>query len=348
MFTLLYPMVLILTLYNILDGKVIKSIGKWQHWGGNLENQQIARFADNKFNKNELLSSLSSNSSWTRCNYKLGDTSYMNGFIAIDNKNRAIFATSSGLIRSIDLDLCKLVWSISISEILGYDPSQNLIYSRDTVSLYKSFNNNATTNDDDDYSILFGTSFSLHSSTDIYDGCYIVSISSLNGDLEWSLNLGTGYANTFCQVHGFIIDGHFAFGGMSSYANTIPYKYQGFRGKFMKINLLTHTIDNIWYSFPENKSGKANESSYTGASIWGWPAIIDDYIIFGTGQMFSVPDYINECFKNDSNINFNKFSNNICGDNVENETLYWKCMEYGNIYPSSLIVLNKHSFELQI
>ena len=43
-----------------------------------------------------------------------------------------------------------------------------------------------------------------------------------------------------------------------------------------------------------------------------------------------------------------KLSNNICGDNVENETLYWKCMEYGNIYPSSLIVLNKNTFELQV
>ncbi len=38
----------------------------------------------------------------------------------------------------------------------------------------------------------------------------------------------------------------------------------------------------------------------------------------------------------------------MCGENVADQSLYWKCMEAGDIYPSSLIVLNKNTFELQI
>eukprot|EP01084_Bolivina_argentea_P132402 233655_1 len=324
----------------------IRSIGKWQRWGGNLENQQTAMFASNSFNKAGIVSSLSSESS-TRCIYDLGDTSRTGGFIAIDNNHRAILTTRAGYIQSIDLNSCSLIWSQNVAELLGYNSSQYIIHSRDTVTLYKVSDNEYNT---DNYSILFGTTNSAPFDTDRLDPfCYAVSVSGNDGTLEWSINLGTDYyENTGCLVHGFIVDGIYAFGGMSSTANIIPYDKGGFRGRFMKLNLVTQLIEDIWYSFPTNKSGKANESSYTGGSIWSWPAIINDYIIFGTGQFYSAPDYINQCFRNQSNINFDTFSENICGENVENASLYWKCMEYGDIYPTSLIVLNKHTFEPKI
>eukprot|EP01084_Bolivina_argentea_P132401 233654_1 len=336
----------------------ISSFGKWQRWGGNLENQQTAVYASDKLTKDSLKSLLSDNDEGFRqCTYDLNDTSFTEGFIAVDNMNRAILTTTSGLIQSIDLDECELIWSQNITELLIAElglnlTEQTIIYSRDSVALYKL----STDDDNDDLNDSYSIFFSVNAAHPIFipfplitePHCYAISLSN-NGDLEWLLNLGQDrYENTMCSVHGFVIDGIYAFGGMASESTRTTYKYQGFRGKMMKINLVTHSMEDIWYSFPQSKSGKANESSYTGGGIWGWPALIDDYIVFGTGQMYSVPDYINECWRNTSMINFDTHSENICGDDVANESLYWKCMESDGVYPSSLIVLNKTNFELKI
>eukprot|EP01084_Bolivina_argentea_P291770 501486_1 len=334
---------ILLTLFTIaIESVDIRSIGKWPRWGANLENQQKAISASPLYTKNRLKESSSSS-----CIHDFGDTGEVgSAYVVIDDHNNAVLTTTTGSIFKIDLISCELVWKRNISAMLG---SNKLIYGKDSVTLYQLSNeDNEFDNNNEKYSILFGTSGAiLFGATD--NECYAISVSS-NGTLEWFINLGIEhYPHSACLIHGFIIDGIFAYGGMSSYGWEVSYKHQGFRGKMMKINLLNQTVTNEWYAFPEEKSGKANESSYTGAGIWGWPSIIQDYIIFGTGQMLSAPDYINDCFRgnNQSSIEFDRFTQNICGRNVENETLYWKCME-ADVYPSSMIVLNKHTFGVEI
>eukprot|EP01084_Bolivina_argentea_P287617 493535_1 len=223
--------VIIFCFYKSDGEKSIVSFGKWQRWGGNPENQEVALFASDKFTKHELLSSLGSNSS-THCKYGLGDNSSTTGFIAIDNSNRAILTVNSGLILSIDLETCELIWSQNITELLGIE---SIVYSRDTVALYKIIDTE-NANTDDNYSILLGTT-DTHVWNDIYNiipDCYAVSISS-NGDLEWFINIASDYySNAGCIIHGFIIGGIYAYGGMASYSYFLPYKRHGFRGKMMK------------------------------------------------------------------------------------------------------------------
>eukprot|EP01084_Bolivina_argentea_P156336 272450_1 len=297
----MFGLLLTLIANKIVSETSIKPYGKWQRWGGNLKNQQKAMFASNEFNENKVSSALSSNSA-SYCSYDLGDAiPILRGFIAVDHRNNAIFATPTGFILNIDLDSCELIWSQNIAELLGFNSSETYITCDDSVTLYENENN--------EYSILFATTAAIRNFVIQYEKsypkCYAVSISVINGSLQWILNLGTEYyENAGCIVHGFIIDNIYAYGGMSSIANSLSYNNHGFRGRMIKINLLTHLIENIWYSIPKNKSGKANESSYTGGSIWSFPAIINDYIIFGTGQTYSVPNYINNCFRNNSNINF--------------------------------------------
>eukprot|EP01084_Bolivina_argentea_P132400 233653_1 len=330
----------------------IRSIGKWPRWGSNLQNQQRAIFASPSFTKNRLKESTS-----TKCVYDFNDTATIpqrgeigSAYVIIDDNNNAVLTTKTGYIFKIDLISCELIWKRNISELIGINKP---IYGVDSVTLYQLSDADNEFDNYNKYSILFGTTGADMQFIDgVFDGstdndCYAVSVSS-NGTLEWFINLGVEhYLHAGCLIHGFIIDDIYAYGGMSSFGWGISYKDQGFRGKMMKINLLNQTIENEWYAFPEEKSGKANESSYTGTGIWGWPAIIDEYIIFGTGQMLSAPDYIDDCFRNESNIKFDRFTENICGENVENETLYWKCME-ANVYPSSMIVLNKNTFQVKI
>ncbi len=60
-----------------------------------------------------------------------------------------------------------------------------------------------------------------------------------------------------------------------------------------------------------------------------------------------VPDNINQCFQTNDNNGFDANPFNVCGEDVSESSVMWKCLET-DIYPSSLVVLNKHTFQLQI
>ena len=71
--------------------------------------------------------------------------------------------------------------------------------------------------------------------------------------------------------------------------------------------------------------------------------IIDDYIIFGTGDVTTYPDYIGECFKGNLTLN-NSYTINPCGIDVSHNK-YWSCFE-DDIYIDSVVVLNRNTFDI--
>eukprot|EP01084_Bolivina_argentea_P231004 389684_1 len=333
----MYLFLTISSVITIQQSAEIETTGKWQYWGGNLKNQQIALHTSKHFNAAKLKSKSSEILYEEKCKYNIegGQT----GPINVDNNNNAIFVNYNHLV-SYNLNSCTENWSRDIAQLLGF--GVGLIISRDFVSIYNNHNLQS-----DDYSILFGApnfqNFSLAG-----NGCFAISVSGRNGSVQWILKLANGIQSIACFAHGFTIDGQYAYGGISSHGWSVQYNVHGFQGKMVKIDLLNGLISNEWYTtnpkiFP---TGRADNSSYTGGGIWGWVSIIHDYLIFGTGQFLSVPDYINDCFRsNGTDINYNTYSFNPCGENVADDTLYWKCMENGT-YPGSLVVLNKTDFSL--
>eukprot|EP01084_Bolivina_argentea_P061367 112139_1 len=125
------------------------------------------------------------------------------------------------------------------------------------------------------------------------------------------------------------------------------------RGKIIKIDINNGKILKEWYSidmdqFTYNITDANNAHIYRGASIWNIPAIIDDYLVFGTGNLWTYPKYIEDCLLGNYDSfpieNANYFD--PCKRDRSLDSKWWRCLEK-NVYPDSFVVLNKHTFELE-
>eukprot|EP01084_Bolivina_argentea_P252116 423110_1 len=311
--------------------------GKWPIHGGNIENQQSTPKTSIKYINAETVSDIEMN-----CIYESEGSISFNGFVTIDNKNNGYFTDTSGFLKSINLETCAENWSKNIATLLGYNSSTTKIVSRNSVTLYKIGKIKA---------LLFGTPNSRPNSIySDYEPCYIVSVSLKSGKLLWKTNLGFGLENSRCHLHGFIIDeksGH-VYGGMASGSSSMDPVTQpfSFRGKMMKLDIYNGHLLDTWYSFPDNNA--ATSDRYSGASaIWNFPALIDEYLIFGTGNLYSYPDRVANCLLtgNDSLIDSAGILN-PCGEDISNINVFFKCLEK-NVYPSSFVILNKNNFNLE-
>ena len=104
----------------------------------------------------------------------------------------------------------------------------------------------------------------------------------------------------------------------------------------------TDQIIDTWYSIPEDKqpdlSQDFDRNYYQGASVWNWPSIIDDYIIFGTGNLYSIPDYVEKCMLDEQALD-NNAPIDPCGIDQSDNFIQWRCLEQG-IYPSAFNILS--------
>ena len=117
----------------------------------------------------------------------------------------------------------------------------------------------------------------------------------------------------------------------------------------------TATIDAIWYSIPRHKWPALNSpfdrNYYQGGGIWNWPSIIGHFLVFGSGNLYSVPQYILDCMndinyydiKYYDNFSFNTMPYDPCGIDRSAEYPQWRCLEQ-DVHPSSLNILNKNTF----
>ena len=260
--------------------------GQWPIYGGNLQNQQISPFQVN-------ITSENIGNVEHKCSYFIEGGRSFDGYIVIDDDNNAYFPDYTGYITCVNLDSCNEVWRKNINELLGLEVSSTTtkLVSRNSVTLYID---NATHRK----SVLLGTPNKRRESNlwpiDNDHPCYLLSLDARTGDLIWSIDLSTDdpketYA---CQAHGFIVDtdGMYAYGGVSVFAWTPPgdpqdLNFNQFKGRLMKVDLITHEIINEFWTIPKDKNdGITNSNGYIGGGIWNFPAMLDDYIVFGSGD----------------------------------------------------------------
>eukprot|EP01083_Nonionella_stella_P200930 735401_1 len=74
------------------------------------------------------------------------------------------------------------------------------------------------------------------------------------------------------------------------------------------------------------------------------PALIDDYLVFGTGNLYDYPERIKNCILGGP-VPDNNFPQNICGDDTSTIP-FWNCLE-DNVYVDSIIALNVDDFSIK-
>eukprot|EP01084_Bolivina_argentea_P128572 227243_1 len=346
---ILIMLVVILDVFALFEDKsevnnIAGLIGLWPVWGGNIQNHQIPPYGS-------PLNITNIKNVTTICVYKSTNGRATGGYPVIDDNFNAYINDASGWIRSINLDTCQENWNKSIGELLGYNNSM-IILQHNSLTLYQNSNG------------IKGLLFAAPShrgcaargcSTYPNDrGCFAISV-YLNGSFWWKVTLGADFTKHGfrCSSHGFIVDGKYAYGGMAQSGGYNLQNGAKFIGGYYKIDIDTHKIENIWYPFNFNDTNNLDENnkSYNGASSYAFGSIIDKYLIFGTGNLFRGPTYIDQCMlANDTNFNdflpLNKSNYiDICGNN-QSHNFRFRCLE-NNVWPSSLIVLNKHTMKLE-
>eukprot|EP01084_Bolivina_argentea_P223996 378867_1 len=313
--------------------------GKYPCWAGNIKNQQIAL--------NSVITKDTINQMQNHCvfNVSVNNTgsSGLSGYIVVDTHNNAYFSDRPlEFIYSLNLDSCQLKWSVRVGDLLNY--TGNNTYSlRSTPTLYRLSNGKEA--------LLFGT-YTVMTNDSPYDGCYAVSLDISDGSLLWKTLLGNTNDSAYCNSHGFMIDQQFAFGGIAGGWSGLkpPGLNNRFVGRMTKININNGKLVNEWYTLPKyNKSiNYASDGFYTGSSAWSLPAIIDDYVVFGTGNLFTIPRRVQQCMLgNKSAVPIEKVHDyNLCPTDMRENHLHWRCLEK-DVYPDSLVILNKHSFNLK-
>eukprot|EP01084_Bolivina_argentea_P220997 374421_1 len=271
--------------------------GKWPTYGGNIQNQQIVPSNTDLFISQQNVYNLTLDCQYT----SIGGRGLV-GYITIDDENNAYFTDLSGYITKLNLDSCQQIWRASISSVLGYNESI-LLLQKQTVTLFQ--NSKGTK------ALIFGVPrFNINNS----DGCYAVALHCNNGSLLWSLLL-TNSDTVQCGTHGFMVSDHYAYGGLSGGDENVY-----FRGRFFKIDIDVPKVIDIWYTI-DDKFSTINSSDhyiYSGVSAWNYPAIIDQYVVFGTGNLYTYPKYIEECLLGNFsalNINFS-YHYNPCNENM--------------------------------
>eukprot|EP01084_Bolivina_argentea_P056865 103994_1 len=332
--------------------------GEWSVHGGNIQNTQIPSKPNNV-----ILTSKNVNKLTIDCNIEslgvYGSTgSSHEGYINVDDNDNAYFGDLTGFITKINVNTCSIKWRKHIGILLGYSNNTTLAV-RNSLALYK--------NRDGKDLILFGAPNNRGGSTNygFYEPCWAVIISCDNGDLVAKINMGQGIGMEYCHIHGFMIDYDKTTDTLSAY-NGVSSELWGtrrqlFQGRFQKINLDTNELENEWFPIskhliPANLSDYIRDNpndynkTYTGIGIWPFASIYDQYVIFGTADLMTYPDYIGECMLGNfdsipSEISQHKLSpcTKITGRNLSTD-IWWRCLEDG-VYPDSLIVLNKNTFE---
>ena len=175
-----------------------------------------------------------------------------------------------------------------------------------------------------------------------------------DGTLLWDLEVAPSDnlpMNYQCNIHGFFVDGDYAFGGLAQSGNH-P-NFSRIIGRMFKIDLSLEQpeVVDIWYPYDPSLTEPDDTDNpsfrYLGPGLYNFPALIDDYLIFGTGQIYRTPKRVDDCLSGDFDaVPFeNSVSEDICGNDRSNNR-FWRCLEK-DIFVDSLVILNKNTFELQ-
>eukprot|EP01084_Bolivina_argentea_P294273 506284_1 len=344
---IIITLILLFNVFDVSDSSSTQSksgmIGLWPCYGGNLQNQQTSRYPDRVTITAENIMQVKK-----QCQYISPDAIGVNGFPTIDDEYFAYFTDLNGFVTKINIETCDLIWRQNVAEVLGYNSSEISVGTHTSVTLFQDKRGRK--------GALFGAPSrrtypggSWHFSYPLKAGCWAIALSLTDGSLLWKLNIAPDYDpfNWQCNVHGFFVDGNYAYGGLAQSGNH-PNGSQ-IIGRYFKIDINEINVVNIWYPFNPNLTiYDEYNMSYLGAGAYNFPAIIDNYIIFGTGQIYRTPKYVDDCLLgNFSKIPFeNSVSKNVCNEDKSNDR-FWRCLEK-NIYTDSLIILNKNTFELEI
>eukprot|EP01084_Bolivina_argentea_P267835 454766_1 len=265
------------------------------------------------------------------------------GYIVIDNNNNAYFGrTGSYSLRSVDLNSCQQRWMVSISDLLDFDDSY--IYQvTGTPTLFQQSNGKQ--------GILFGTINNVNYTRKL--PCYAVAVDIDDGSLLWKTILGQGKYSRSCRVWGFMIEKQFAYGGMSSAGNGFQASINNmFHGKLSKINInngeLIHQFHTIGSQYVNDSIDYETDGFYSGASIWPINiGLIDDFIVFGTGNLYTIPQRVQQCMLGNSSAipMENVMEYNLCSDDMRNIYQHWRCLEK-DVYTDSVVILKKKSMQL--
>ena len=297
-----------------------------------------------------------------------GSMAGASGYIVTDDgSSNGYFTDQSGYVTSINLDDCSENWRVSISEALDMDKGS--LVSRNGLSLFIDSSGNK--------GVLLGSPSPM--SGTMSENCYILALYQDSGDVMFSISTPAN-GSPYCSTDGFLVDGKYAYGGIKA-PSTCNYASNGedceYRGEFIKINLDTREIVNVWYSLPELTPTMKNDIDfYLGAAPQNIPAIIDDYLIVGTGSLYQNPERINEWYDICNIFSIilireisvfamiyslkqtvdpavpaaNADATNPCGEVLskdqegDEDVLAWVCYE-SDVYSDSVILFSKDSFE---
>eukprot|EP01084_Bolivina_argentea_P030390 56328_1 len=322
------------------ETKFVGAVGKYPLHGGNMKNQQISLNSAINVENIDYLQLYCLFNSTNPSGFGLS------GYITVDDEEHAYFADTSGHIKCFDITTCTLIWSVNIGNIVN----DLRAASRNTLSLFQNKNGQK--------GVLVGTPNELTNNSTLTDppigiwSSWIIALDIENGEEMWkTLISDTGSS----MIHGVQIDNDgFLYGGTSSAWNShfIPPNSNNIHiGKAFKIDINTGELVNEWQTLPaiENQTDDIdNDLYYSGASIWPIQSIIDDYFVFGTGNFYTYPYRVEKCMLGNTSFisSDNIRPNNPCGED-QSSFLQWRCFENDDIYPSSLIILNKNTFSLE-
>eukprot|EP01084_Bolivina_argentea_P139652 245665_1 len=326
--------VIIVILLNKEDESLsIGTFGKFGMHGGNKKNQQISI--------NSKITAQNIDSLQQICDFNATSSLFFSGYITVDDDEHAYFGGNAGYISCIDINSCSLIWKIKITDIVNTVDLPETA-SRNTLSLFQDKNGNK--------GILFGTPNEAGQMTNhkLFNyPCFAIALNIKDGSLMWKTIIANNSDSSQCQIHGFVIDRQYAFGGMSSF----DYWFQPnpnviFRGKVFKLNINNGQIIHEWYSTPIQQNREI-DGYYSGAGIWPIHQIIDNYFVFGTGNLYNYPKRVQECLLgNTSSIPLTDARPyNPCGEDMSH-ILKWRCLEK-DIHTDSLIILDKNTFEIK-
>eukprot|EP01084_Bolivina_argentea_P086400 156168_1 len=325
---------------TIISDSNIGLSGKWSSWGNNALNSQTSTDASSLLTSSTI-QSLTQN----ECVYTGNeDNTGFFGFVTVDDDYNAYFGEyNTGYVTSISLIDCTERWRINIAVALGLSSSLKLV-SRNTLTLFDNSNG--------EQGVIFGSTNSVNAADNsgwgIHSGCYVLALSTIDGSLMWKTLMGNGPDFAACQIQGLMVEENdkYAYGGMSSLGNWRNFSLTSFNGKFWKMDIDNGSIIHTYRPIPANKVALAiNNTGYTGSGIWGFPAIIDDYVIFGVGNLYTIPDYVIDCLNGSININYTTNPINPCGED-ESQFLEYKCREDDVIF-DSYVILNKNTFNIE-
>eukprot|EP01083_Nonionella_stella_P036225 98859_1 len=315
-------------------------IGLWPTYGGSAMNQQSTT--------SSILNTTNIHQVSINCTYTSPGGIGFTGYVTIDDQNFSYFSDASGYITSVHLDTCQPQWRTHIGTLLGFNTSIK-VASYQTLTLFQDSSG--------EEGLIFGAPtsrspyFDTNYPTDA--GCYAIAV-HLNGSFWWKVLLGGEENNSSdaCTTHGFTVDDDYAYGGIAQSAS-YDLEDKQFMGRYFMIDIDQHEIVNVWYPFPDTDS--SSDRTYAGIAMYNFPAIIGDYVIFGTSNLWRTPTNIDECLSTDDgnmSIDYDEYLDlddcnyrDVCGQD-RSDNKYYRCLEK-DLYPSSLVILNKHTFYLE-